>query len=283
MLVQRKILSTSYLGHRALSSSKKGCYFSHGLIWVVLHCSTYRASKTQNGKSWHLCTERLHFPAIYLPATQCELFHSNESSEHTVLVSMSASLVGAFYSDLPPSLKKERSEQTWILCPCQYTRANKIVLWKLWLDISRPCLDRSMTTLWIGIHTERQNKIAPGPNIEKSDVWIFYIYLSTSQRSRNLFMAFFRLNHWKEALSWHFTLLPDSSSKWRMEQVWSSILSIRWTQVGGNSFMFKLYATHRTSSFFWKFWKNSKQILFLKNWDLKEVLFSKRKYWGVGM
>lgn len=110
-----------------------------------------------------------------------------------------------------------------------------------------------------------------------------YIYLSTSQRSRNLFMAFFGLsNHWKEALSWHFTFLPGSSSKWRMK-VWSSILSIRSTQSGENSFVFKLYATHKTSYFFQKLWKNSKQILFLKNWNLNEVLFSKRKYWGVGM
>lgn len=66
------------------------------------------------------------------------------------------------------------------------------------------------------------------------------IYLSTSQRSRNLLIANFSES---QTIGSVFTLLPDSSSKWRMEQVWSSILSIRWTQAEGKSFTFKLYAT----------------------------------------
>lgn len=114
---------------------------------------------------WKILTlvhrETTSSPTIYPPATQPVLSHSTESPEHTVLISMSAYLAGAFYSHLPQPHKKERSEQTRILYPRQYTRANKNVLWKLWLAVSRPCLDGSLTILWTGIHTEGQNKITP--------------------------------------------------------------------------------------------------------------------------
>lgn len=53
------------------------------------------------------CAQRDYIsPTIYPPATQPALLQSTESSEHTVLLSMSASLVGGFIHTFPNPIKK---------------------------------------------------------------------------------------------------------------------------------------------------------------------------------
>lgn len=128
------------------SPLKKGVSFLMDLFeysYTVILPTVLQKSSMENPDTW---AQRNVSPAMYLPATESVLLHNTESSEHTVLISISASLVEVFYSPH----KRERPEQTWILSPCEHTRANKIVLQKLWLDISRPCQNRSFTILWKG-------------------------------------------------------------------------------------------------------------------------------------